>query len=133
MVTISTAPQAKRNCAEPIPTTLTGAEQAKLRIEADLPLFAAIIECDDWHVASTPAWPKSKSLADVEVIAAKYVKRLRRFRDLFPGPEFLADRLASCRPGHRCMSGACVQCGRALQRWSVAEITRIVQERRDAP
>jgi hypothetical protein len=132
VMTVITAAQARHNWAKfNNPATLTAGERARLKIKADLPLFANIIEPEIWRVANTPNWPGCRSLADVEVMAAANIKRLRRFRDRFPGAENLAERLASCRAGHPCLSGACPICGQTFQRWSVAEITRIVQERRD--
>lgn len=38
----------------------------------------------------------------------------------------LANRLEGCAPGARCMSGACPQCGRALQRWFVSATTDLI-------
>jgi hypothetical protein len=52
-------------------------------------------------------------------------KRLKRASPQFPDAKALADTLAECKPGRRCMSGACPECARAFQRFFVAEVSNL--------
>jgi hypothetical protein len=53
---------------------------------------------------------------------------LSRFIEQFPVAKGLAATLDSCRPNHRCMSGACPECCRAFQRWFVHETKNLVRD-----
>lgn len=90
-----------------------------------LPLFANIVERERWHGDLPPVWPKAKTAAETDDLALANIKRLLRFRHDFAEAEALAERLNSCCAGKRCMSGACVRCGRAFQRWSADQIVEI--------
>jgi hypothetical protein len=57
----------------------------------------------------------------------RHIKRLRRFTAEFPETEQLANILARCKKRRRCMSGACPECGRAFQRWFVAQVTDLAR------
>lgn len=72
-----------------------------------------------------PTWLRAVRSEDARKAREKVVKRLRRFADDFPDAAQLAKTLEDCRPGHRCMSGACPECGRALQRWFVGQAQKL--------
>ena len=99
----------------------------KLRlIRSDI---VTILRKKRWFSDGIPIWPKAKQRADVIGLSKKWVKRLRRKNNGQPPPSaaqlVLAERLEKCRPWARCKSGACPKCGRAFQRWTVAEIVRL--------
>ena len=54
-----------------------------------------------------------------------YIKRLKRFSPQFPETAKLAKILARCKRRRRCASGACPECGRALQRWFVSQVMNL--------
>lgn len=63
-----------------------------------------------------PSWPNAPTPDDADSQRRFLAKRLRRFAGSFPGAAELADRLISCKPDNRCLSGACPVCMRAAQR-----------------
>jgi hypothetical protein len=69
-----------------------------------------------------PQNPMWKGEPSEEKIAQEQQKRIRfLFKHGRNDPELeaVAKRLESCRPRRRCLSGACLLCGRLLQRWFV--------------
>src|SRR5690349_14070052 len=47
------------------------------------------------------------------------IKFLRKHSNTHLDALVIAKRLESCEPRHRCLSGACPECGRLFQRWFV--------------
>ena len=90
-------------------------------------LIARVLSDEGYYGNGDPTWlnaPRAKEAKKARKTAAK---RLRYFADDFPGAGQLADILTHCRPRHRCMSGACPQCGRAFQRWLVGQVTKLAE------
>src|SRR5437879_447190 len=87
-------------------------------------------ECAPWSRGETwaqEAWhkdeyfdrdPRQKTKRGRSRLANRYVAALHRIDE--KPVRFVANTIATCRPGSRCGSGACPQCGRAYARW-VAE------------
>ena len=88
------------------------------------PLVARVLN-ESQYGNGSPTWLNAPRAKDAKKARKKAVKRLRRFSDEFPGAEQLGEVLDHCRPGRRCMSGACPECGRALQRWFVGQTQRL--------
>ncbi len=74
-----------------------------------------------------PMWPDAPSSNDAYKARERATKRLRRFSSQFPETKNPAKVLAHCRPRRRCMSGACPECGRGLQRVFVAEVRKLAK------
>src|SRR5215207_10038229 len=72
-----------------------------------------------------PQWLEGKkqrrcqTAEQAKIERRKTVKRLRRFGKENDEALELASRLEACAPKQRCGSGACPECARAWQRWSV--------------
>jgi len=98
--------------------------EAQTRVPA---LVARVLRDESYFGDGPPAWPGAPSSSDAKEARKRDVKRLRRFAPRFPGAEELAAILDDCQPGHRCMSGACPECGRASQRFIVAEIQKLAE------
>lgn len=92
--------------------------------------IAAILGKKVWHSDGAPSWPRANTKAEAAALTKKWVKRLRRKDKRWPPPTpamlALADILVACVPGARCRSGCCPVCGRAFQRWAVAQVLRLV-------
>jgi hypothetical protein len=88
-------------------------------------LIARVLGDERYYGDSAPAWDDAPRAQDAREARKKAAKRLRRFAGDCPNADQLADIIDQCRPGHRCMSGACPTCGRALQRWFVAQLQRL--------
>jgi hypothetical protein len=84
-----------------------------------------ILGDESWHGDSEPSWPGAPAAQDAKARRLFCAKRLRRFK-LSPEALKLAARLKACRPGDRCQSGACPECGRAFQRWFVHSTTALI-------
>ncbi|GEO17783.1 hypothetical protein MAE02_54790 [Microvirga aerophila] len=56
----------------------------------------------------------------------KIIKRVRRDAPDDLAAQAIADRLDSCMPDQRCMSGGCTECGRAYARWFVASTVALL-------
>jgi hypothetical protein len=70
-----------------------------------------------------------KNEPSAKTILQKHEKRVRFLRkhgkrDL--KARDLADRLESCHPRRRCLSGACAQCAQLLQRWFVRQLKKFI-------
>jgi hypothetical protein len=80
-----------------------------------------------WFGDGKPKWKqgptlrpcKSSAVALKEQMAA--VKCIKKYGESESIAE-IAARLTGCRPGERCLSGACPECSRALQRMMVAKL-----------
>jgi hypothetical protein len=86
------------------------------------PLIARALRDEIYYGDGPPTWPKARSSKNAKRIRKRYAKRLRRFARQFSEAKALAKLLARCKPGQRCMSGACQECGRAFQRYFVSEL-----------
>jgi hypothetical protein len=78
-----------------------------------------------WYGDGDPRWPGAPTPKDAEKRRLFCARRLRRFK-LSSQALNVAARLDSCRPGKRCQSGACPECGRAFQRWFVHSTTALI-------
>ena len=70
-----------------------------------------------------------------EKIIKEHQKRIRFLRmhgETDPRARTAAERLDSCRPRRRCLSGACLLCGRLLQRWFVRASKRFIADHLEA-
>src|SRR5580658_704708 len=72
-----------------------------------------------------PRWKGAPTANDACRERLRLIRRLRRFSLDFVGAAELAGRLQTCRPHHRCTSGACPECARGFQRWFVAQLQRL--------
>ena len=79
-----------------------------------------------WFGDGPPRWTQGRSnrpamiRRQARLQRRKLVKALRRHGKGNNAALRLAERIAACRPGRRCLSGACPECMRATQRFSVA-------------
>ena len=77
-------------------------------------------------------WEGAPVSADAVRLAVTRIKRLRRKQQNRPRPDFcqlqIADTLAGCEDGRRCLNGACPDCSRALQRWLTQSIVTLAGE-----
>jgi hypothetical protein len=81
------------------------------------PLASEILSEQLWFGDNEPIWHGSISSQEAAQKRLKCIKRLRRFAQVMPAAQSLAERLEVCGPKQRCMSGACPECTRAFQRW----------------
>jgi hypothetical protein len=91
------------------------------------PLIARVLADEAYYGDGAPTWNGAPTSSDATLARKRSAKRLRRFAREFPDAEELANTLDECMPGRRCMSGACPECGRALQRFMVAEIQKLAK------
>jgi hypothetical protein len=94
-------------------------------------LVSRVLSNEDHYDNGVPTWQKAPTADDAKVARTKAAKRLKRFAQQFPGAEQLADIISGCAPGHRCLSGACPECGRAFQRWFVSEVNKLTHAKGD--
>jgi hypothetical protein len=80
-------------------------------------VIAAIRDEEDY--SSDPLWKNAPSAEEMYEERLRRIKFLRKHGRIFPDAAAVADRLESCEPGRRCLSGACPECGRLFQRWFV--------------
>jgi hypothetical protein len=90
------------------------------------PLVAEVLGDERWYGNGEPRWEKARGSDQAGHRRRCCVKRLRRVGKGQAAAEDLADLLDGCAPGNRCMSGACPECSRAIQRWFVANIRRLI-------
>jgi hypothetical protein len=94
-----------------------------------------ILSNERWYTNGPPQWPVGKAqhpaqtAGEAETERLKLIKRLRLDGPDDPAAQALADRLDSCTPGQRCMSGACPECNRAYTRWFVASTAALLGDR----
>ena len=87
--------------------------------------ISCVLLDEAWFGDGGPTWRKAPPAIDAVEKHRAAIRRLRRFGRDFEGAEDLAEILLPCRPDHRCGSGACPQCARAMQRWFVAQIVKL--------
>ena len=95
------------------------------------PLIARVLADEQYYGDGAPTWPGAPSFRKAKRTRKRYIKRLKRFSSQFPEAAELAQILARCKRRRRCMSGACPECGRAFQRWFVAEVKNLASN--DSP
>jgi hypothetical protein len=90
------------------------------------PLVAETLGDEQWYGDDAPRWEKAPTSNQARHRRRCCVKRIRRLGKGQHDAENLADLLDECVPGNRCMSGACPECSRAIQRWFVANVRRLI-------
>jgi hypothetical protein len=85
----------------------------------------AVLSDERWYGDGDPSWPAAGTAKQADERRLFCAKRLRRFK-LTPEALEIEARLKGCRPGERCNSGACPECGRAFQRWFVHSTTALI-------
>jgi hypothetical protein len=89
------------------------------------PLIARVLASRTYYSDGAPTWRDARTSNDAKESRISCIKRLRRFASKIPEAAKLAKILARCKRRHRCMSGACPECGRAFQRWFVAQVINL--------
>jgi len=98
------------------------------------PLVEEILSRHRYFGDGPPHWRTRRtdrpcqSARDAENRRWRLLKRLRRY-ERQTGDEAassLIDRLENCHPRHRCGSGACPECARAMQRWFVEQTAALI-------
>jgi hypothetical protein len=87
-------------------------------------VIAAIRDEEDY--SSDPLWKNAPSAEEMYEERLRRIKFLRKHGRIFPDAAAVADRLESCEPGRRCLSGACPECGRLFQRWFVRRTRKFI-------
>ena len=76
-----------------------------------------------WPISSGKKWERpSQTAAQAYEQREKVVRRFYRHGFNQSHVALVARSIESCRPNHRCASGACSECTRALQRWAVENV-----------
>ena len=91
------------------------------------PLIAELLADEYWFGNKPPNWPAAPTAEAAKKARIRRIKRLRRFASQFSEAAKLAKILARCKRRRRCMSGACPECGRAFQRFFVAEVSKLAK------
>src|SRR6266446_4300813 len=86
---------------------------------------------DESRYPSDQLWKKEPTAEYVHKERLRRIKFLRKHSTTNPQALNVADRLESCEPKHRCLSGACPECGRLLQRWFVRRSKKLIAEHID--
>jgi len=90
-------------------------------------VLIGILRNEDLFGNAAPKWKQAPTADDAHFKRVRLIKRLHRFSHDFKGSAELAARLQTCVPRCRCRSGACPECGRAFQRWLVAQMRRFIR------
>jgi hypothetical protein len=90
------------------------------------PFIARILSQERFFRDSPPTWSGAPTAREAKEARERFVKRLRRFSIQCPDAQQLAEALSNCERPCRCKSGACPECGRAFQRWFVAQVENFV-------
>jgi hypothetical protein len=93
-------------------------------------LVARILAREHWFGDGPPRWEDAPTPRQTRRDRLFRIKRLRRVAQTQPGAEKLADILARCKRRRRCMSAACPECGRAFQRWFVAQVMNLASNKK---
>jgi hypothetical protein len=85
-----------------------------------------------WYGNSEPRWKEGKNQrpcmsAEEAAVQRKRAIRLLKRHGTSRRAHRVRRRLESCQPAHRCLSGACPECQRALQRWFVLQANEMLQ------
>src|SRR4051812_20043855 len=76
-------------------------------------------------------WKKAPTSQEAEDARLKRVKFLIKHASKDPNVLNLVDRLEQCENQNRCLSGACPECGRLIQRWFVRQSKRVITRHLD--
>jgi len=92
-------------------------------------IIAAVAEED----RSDPAemWKNEQSLSECSKVRLQRITFLRKQNT--PPASAVADRLQTCKTGFRCLSGACPECGRLIQRWLVRKSRNFIARHIEHP
>ncbi len=94
---------------------------------SEIPTLAGRVLSDEAYFGDgPPTWPNAPTSAEAGKARLRAIKQLRRFATKSNAAGLLADDLADCKPGQRCMSGACPECTRAFRRWFMTEAQKLV-------
>ena len=93
---------------------------------ADIRAWAKTAVTQEDAKPSSPMWRGEPGEEKVIKAHEKRVRFLRKHGKTNPRARALGKRLQSCRPRRRCLSGACPQCGRLVQRWFVRASKRFI-------
>ena len=74
----------------------------------------------------TPMWTGKPSEEKINKEHQKRIRFLRKHGKTDPRANSLAERLQFCRLRRRCLSGACLLCGRLVQRWFVRRSKKFI-------
>jgi hypothetical protein len=96
--------------------------------EVHRPLVARVLSDEGHYGNGPPTWDQASTRKKALKARLRAIKRLRRFRTDFTDAQQLAEILEGCKPGQRCMSGACPACTRAFRRWFVSETQKLVND-----
>ena len=91
--------------------------KSKQNIYADIRPWVKIAVTQEDAKPSDPMWKAEPSKFENITAQQKRVRFLRKHGENNPEARALAVKLQACRPKRRCLSGACLQCGRLMQRW----------------
>ena len=78
-------------------------------------------------------WKKEPTAEFAREERVRRTKFLSKHSNADPKATVLAHRLESCEPGQRCLSGACPECGRLLQRWFVRRSRKFIAKHISRP
>jgi hypothetical protein len=108
-------------------------KQFDLRQYKDIkPWIILAVAEEDLH-SDIRLWKKAPTSGDAIEERLRRIKFLRKHSKSEPAAIVVADRLESCEQGNRCLSGACPECGRLLQRWLVRRSQKFVGKYLDRP
>ncbi len=78
-------------------------------------------------------WKKEPTAEFAREERVRRIKFLSKHSNTDPRAAVLAHRLESCEPDQRCLSGACPECGRLLQRWFVRRSKKFIAKQISRP
>jgi hypothetical protein len=88
---------------------------------------------DEERQSPDQLWKNEPSAEVIYNDRLRRIKFLRKSGKTNPKALFLADRLESCEPKQRCLSGARPECGRLFQRWFVRRSRKFVAKHINLP
>jgi hypothetical protein len=86
---------------------------------------------DEGQFPADRLWKKEPTAEYVHKERLRRIKFVRKHSTTNPEAQIVADRLESCDPEHRCLSGACPECGKLFQRWFVRRSKKLVAKHID--
>jgi hypothetical protein len=105
------------------PTNMRPSRARRARPSDVKPWISEVLGVEHWYGDGYPRWggrEKSEEAVERRNKAARFLRRRAKDSGDMRLAE-VAERLLDCAPENRCMSGACPECNRALQRYFVAE------------
>lgn len=94
------------------------------------PWLAEALSNERWFGEAGFTWKKSETAEIAQArrrAVVRFLKKHSRNESLAPSLAPILARIGSCAPNERCLSGACPECGRALQRYFVHQGKEHVQ------